>query len=58
VPGWIVEMLTEYAQAYASGWGDFVTTDIQDVTGRQPRSFVDFARDHAAAFTSTRLVTA
>jgi uncharacterized protein YbjT (DUF2867 family) len=58
VPDWIVGMLTEYAQAYVSGWGDFTTTDFQEVMGRQPRSFADFARDHAGAFTSKSLMTA
>ncbi len=53
VPEWIVDMLIEYGQAYASGWGDFTTSDFQDVVGRQPRSLADFARDYAAAFTST-----
>ncbi|MET7299172.1 SDR family oxidoreductase [Embleya sp. NPDC005575] len=52
VPAWIVGMLTEYAQAYACGWGDFTTTDVEDVTGRRPRSVADFARDHADAFTA------
>ncbi|MYS86094.1 SDR family oxidoreductase [Embleya scabrispora] len=54
MPPWIVEMLTEYAQAYALGRGDFTTTDVQDVTGRRPRSVADFARDHADAFTARR----
>ncbi|TYB95460.1 SDR family oxidoreductase [Micromonospora sp. WP24] len=54
VPRWIVEMLTEYAQAYVSGWGDFTTTDFQEVTGRRPRSLADFARDHAEAFRPMR----
>jgi hypothetical protein len=52
VPDWIVGMLTEYAQAYTSGWGDFTTTDFQTITGHSPRSIADFARDHAVAFTS------
>lgn len=51
VPSWIVGMLTEYAQAYVSGWGDFTTTDFHDVTGRQPRSITDFIRDHVDVFT-------
>lgn len=50
VPEWITGMLTEYARAYAAGWGDFTTTDVQDVTGRPPRSVADFFRDHAEAF--------
>lgn len=49
-PAWIAGMVTEYAQAHASGWGDFTTTDFQGVTGRRPRSLADFARDHAEAF--------
>jgi uncharacterized protein YbjT (DUF2867 family) len=51
MPAWIVGMLLEYAQAYASGWGEFTTTDFHDVTGHPSRSFADFARDHADAFT-------
>lgn len=54
VPDWIVGMLTEYAQAYASGWGDFVTSDFPDVVGRPPRSVAQFARDHVGAFATTR----
>ncbi|MEU6780197.1 SDR family oxidoreductase [Nonomuraea angiospora] len=53
VPTWIVDMLEEYAQAYASGWGDFTTDTVAALLGRPPRDVADFARDHAAAFTST-----
>lgn len=51
VPPWIVDMLVEYGQAYASGWGDFTTDDFEEVVGRPPRSIDDFIRDHAEAFT-------
>ncbi|MEO3787430.1 SDR family oxidoreductase [Actinocorallia sp. B10E7] len=51
VPEWIVDMLEEYAQAYASGWGDFTTDTVADLLGRPPRDIADFVRDHAAAFT-------
>jgi hypothetical protein len=47
-------MVAEYGRAFAAGWGDFTTTDVQDVVGRPPRAFADFARDHAAAFTASR----
>ncbi|KAB2340567.1 SDR family oxidoreductase [Actinomadura rudentiformis] len=50
VPKWIVDMLEEYAQAYASGWGDFTTDTVADLLGRPPRDIADFARDHADAF--------
>jgi uncharacterized protein YbjT (DUF2867 family) len=51
VPPWIADMLEEYAQAYASGWGDFTTATVADLLGRPPRDIADFVRDHAAAFT-------
>jgi len=50
IPPWITDMLLEHAQAYATGWGDFTTTDMHDVVGRQPRSVADFLTDHSAAF--------
>ncbi|TDD18308.1 SDR family oxidoreductase [Nonomuraea diastatica] len=48
---WLAGMLVEYGQALGSGFGDFTTTDVEDVAGHPPRSFADFARDHVAAFT-------
>ena len=50
VPPWIADMLVEYAQAYADGWGDRTTSVVLDVLGRPPRSLDDFLRDHAVAF--------
>ena len=29
----------EYGMAYGRGWGDFVTSDVESVLGRGPRSF-------------------
>ncbi|MGW1990823.1 hypothetical protein [Embleya sp. NPDC001921] len=52
VPPWIVDMLEEYARAYASGWGDFTTGTVADLLGRPPRDIADFVRDHAAAFST------
>jgi hypothetical protein len=42
---WVASMGAEYATAYSGGWGDYTTTDFTDVTGRQPRTFAEFARD-------------
>ncbi|MFF3437375.1 SDR family oxidoreductase [Streptosporangium sp. NPDC002721] len=50
VPEWIVDMLEEYARAYASGWGDLTTGTVVALLGRRPRDLADFARDHATAF--------
>jgi uncharacterized protein YbjT (DUF2867 family) len=47
---WMADALGEYSVAYASGWGDFTTTAVSDITGRPPRGLDEFARDHAAAF--------
>lgn len=47
---WLVGMLVEYGRAYSTGWGDFTTNHVEEVLARQPRSFADFARDHATAF--------
>jgi uncharacterized protein YbjT (DUF2867 family) len=53
VPKWIVDMIEEYAQAYASGWGDFATDTVAGLLGHPPRDIADFVRDHATAFAST-----
>lgn len=50
IPAWIVDMLIEYAQAYAAGWGDFTTSDFADVVGHAPRGVDEFLRDHLTAF--------
>ncbi|WP_203911682.1 SDR family oxidoreductase [Rhizocola hellebori] len=48
-PRWVAEVSgNEYGRAYAGGWGDYTTADFAAVTGGQPRSIADFARDHAA----------
>jgi uncharacterized protein YbjT (DUF2867 family) len=50
IPAWIVDMLIEYSQAYAAGWGDYTSSDFLDVVGHPPRDVDDFIRDHVAAF--------
>jgi uncharacterized protein YbjT (DUF2867 family) len=45
---WVAEVSVEYGEAYAKGWGDFTTTDFQDVCGHPARTFAQFVRDHAA----------
>ncbi|WCB96717.1 NAD(P)H azoreductase [Baekduia alba] len=50
VPPWIADMIIEYSQAYAAGWGDAVSGDFLDVVGHPPRDVEDFLGDHAAAF--------
>ena len=53
MPEWVAEVVgREYGAAYASGWGDYTTTDFTAVTGRPARTIADFARDHAAYLTA------
>jgi len=47
---WFVGNVVDYGRVYSEGWGDFVTTDFQDVTGHEARSFRQFATDFAPAF--------
>jgi len=54
VSHWLAGMLVEYGQAFSTGWSDCTTNHVKELLGRPPRRFADFARDHAAAFTSQR----
>jgi uncharacterized protein YbjT (DUF2867 family) len=49
---WLAGMLVEYGRTLGSGFGDYTTSDVEDVTGRPPQPFAEFARDHVAAFTT------
>lgn len=43
---WMAEVTGEYLTAYAANWGDLVTPDFAQVTGRPAGDVVTFARDH------------
>ncbi len=47
---WFADALTEYNKAFSERLGDFVTDDVEQVTGHVPRSYETFARDFAQAF--------
>lgn len=42
--------LRDYFTSYSRGWQAQVTTAVKDLTGAEPRSIDEFARDHATAF--------
>lgn len=48
---WRINFLGDYMNAYARGWGDFVTDDVQTLLGKPARSIDDFAHDFASVFT-------
>ena len=47
---WFADGLNEYLKAFSEGLGDFVTGDVQQITGHPAHSFETFARDFAQAF--------
>lgn len=50
LPAWQAAGLVEDYAHYRAGQAAFVTTDVQDVTGKPPRSLQDFSHDFADAF--------
>jgi hypothetical protein len=42
--------MRDYFTAYARGWMADPTSTVKDITGRDPRSIAEFARDFAGAF--------
>lgn len=39
---WGAQVMMDYSKAYASGWGDFTTDQVEIITGNKPRSFKQF----------------
>jgi len=50
IPEWYVDALLNLYQFYVAGGAQQVTKDVERVTGSKPRTFDEFARDHAAGF--------
>jgi len=50
MPVWQADGLIELYAHYSRGEASEVATGVQDATGKPPRSFDDFARDYAHAF--------
>ena len=47
---WFADAMTEYFQAFSDGYGDFATTDVEELTGNPPRSYETFASDFSQVF--------
>jgi uncharacterized protein YbjT (DUF2867 family) len=47
---WEARHLAEMLALFRAGASEFVTDDVQRLTGRPPRSVADYVRDHAAEF--------
>ena len=48
---WEAGHLTEMLGMFRTGASEYVTTDVEELTGRRPRSVRDFVRDHRHLFT-------
>ena len=42
---WGAQVMVDYSNAYASGWGDFVTDDVEAITGNKARSIRQFVEE-------------
>jgi uncharacterized protein YbjT (DUF2867 family) len=51
MPEWHVEVQLDFAQALSAGQASTVTDAVEAVTGKRPRTFDQFAREHLTAFT-------
>ena len=47
---WTVGVLSSLNHVIVNGWAAEVSPAVQQVTGRAPRSFAQFASDNAAAW--------
>jgi hypothetical protein len=50
LPGWLVDRLVELNTMMAAGHAAGMTDEVATLTGRQPRTFEQFAADHRVAF--------
>jgi len=55
---WFVGNVVDYGRVYSEGWGDFATGDFKSITGREARSFQQFAADSAPAFGGSKVAAA
>ena len=49
-PEWNKNAYLEYFKAYSEGWGDYTSSDVEDLTGNPARSIETFAKDFAQVF--------
>jgi uncharacterized protein YbjT (DUF2867 family) len=50
MPGWMVEAMMELHGIVKAGYASTVSPLVEKLTGKAPRTFAEFTRDHAAAW--------
>ncbi len=53
MPEWLAEAVAELFEVRQAGYLAAVTDTVAEITGRGPRSYEEFARDHKEAFSGT-----
>ena len=48
--GWLIDAIMEYYPIIKSGHASETTSTVEEVTGRKPILFSQFAKDYAEAF--------
>jgi uncharacterized protein YbjT (DUF2867 family) len=54
MPRWLAEDMIVLAASFREGYGAGVTHTVQEITGEKPRTFRQFAHDHASVFRDGR----
>jgi hypothetical protein len=54
VPVWLADDMLVLFASIREGYGGVATDTVQKVTGEGPRTYLQFARDHAAEFREGR----
>lgn len=50
MPAWMVQAMLDLHGVVRNGWAEKVTSSVRHVTGRAPRTFAEFAKEHASSF--------
>ena len=50
VGDWFIDIMMELNRIIRAGYGSETTTAVEDITGRMPIPFTQFAKDYAEVF--------
>jgi uncharacterized protein YbjT (DUF2867 family) len=54
MPGWMIESVLELYAVYRAGYAAVLSPAVENITGRKPAGFRQFAQDYAGAFQAAR----
>ncbi|TAG78882.1 MAG: SDR family oxidoreductase [Betaproteobacteria bacterium] len=50
MPDWLIELMDSLNKIVSAGYASGVSPDVENILGRKPRTFTEFANDNAAAW--------